>query len=136
MGFLLMRPRLFVQTRTFKTLWLFNIQLQFIAPKIRQCIFYLQLSLSTSFSIELCFAGLVQAEGPEKLFPVSYQLVLICLFIYFELRSHVVQTDLMICMNLELLVFLLLLPKPWDDRHYANMPSVGKEPQVLHMQNL
>lgn len=47
-----------------------------------------------SFGIKLCFAGLIQAEGPEKLFPVSYQLVLICLFIYFELRSHVVQADL------------------------------------------
>lgn len=47
-----------------------------------------------SFGIKLCFAGLVQAEGSEKLFTVSYQLVLICLFIDFELWSHIVQTDL------------------------------------------
>lgn len=47
-----------------------------------------------SFAIKLCSAGLIQAEGSEKLFSVSYQLVLICLFIYFELWSHVVQADL------------------------------------------
>lgn len=132
-----MRRRFFVRTCIFKTLWLFNIQLQFIAPKSSQCIFYLQLPLSMSFGIKLlCWLS------PSRRFREVVQCFLpTCfdLFIYLFLSYGLMQfrlTSNLICMTLELLVFLPLLPKSWDDRHYANMPSscsAGKEPQALRM---